>query len=119
MATGVKVVKISDIEPKVFDDGLCKITGLITKTREHIDTVTVSISMLEAEFDDPACVYEENDEILYQLEGDATITWEGGKTIEFHPGMVVFTPKGVKFRYKCHNKNKHIVIWAPAFDHYD
>jgi len=118
MAKGIKVVKISDIEPKVFDEGLCKIVGLITKGREHSENVSVHIAMLEAEFDDPACLYEESDEILYQLEGDATITWEGGK-IEFHPGMVVCIPKGTEFRYKCHNKNKHIVVWAPAYDHYD
>jgi len=118
MAKEVKVVKISNIEPKVFDEGLCKILGLITKGREHSENVSVHISILEPEFDDPNVCYEENDEILYQLEGDATITWKDGK-VEFHPGMVIYFPKGTKFRYKCHNKNKHIVIWAPAYIHYD
>ncbi len=118
MGKEVKVVKVSEIEPKVSEEGLWKLVNLITKGREHSENASVHIAMLEAEFDDPEILCEESDEILYQLEGDATITWKDGK-VEFHPGMAIYIPKDTKWHYKCHNKNKHIVVWAPAYELYE
>ena len=117
MGKEVKVVKLSQIKPRPLEKG-GEDVFLITKWREHSDKATLGIATLDAGMDFPDVCYEENDEILYQLEGDATITWKDGK-VEFHPGMAIYIPMGTKFRYECHNKNKHIVVWAPAYEHYE
>ena len=118
MAKEIKIVDSKDLKPKKWEDGF-SFLSLITKSREHVDTVTVGISIIDAGKYFPDVYYDDHDEIVYQLEGDATITWEGRK-VEFHPGMIIYIPKGAKYNYQCGpTQNRHLVIWAPAFDHYD
>ncbi|MFC1907886.1 cupin domain-containing protein [Chloroflexota bacterium] len=118
MAKEIKIINPKELKPKNIADGL-SFLSLLTKSREHVDTVTVGMSTIDAGKHFTDVYYEDCDETLYQLEGDAEITLEGGKTTLLHPGMVLHIPRGAKYDYKSLNKNRHLVIWVPAYDHYD
>jgi uncharacterized protein len=52
-------------------------------------------------------------EVMYVLEGDATITSEDGTTLELRPGVSFVTPDGWRGRWKVREKvRKLYVIWT-------
>jgi uncharacterized cupin superfamily protein len=52
-------------------------------------------------------------EVMYVLEGDATITSEDGTTLELRPGVSFVTPDGWRGRWKVREQvRKLYVIWT-------
>lgn len=54
-------------------------------------------------------------ELMYVLEGEATITSEDGSSIELRPGVSFVTPDGWRGRWHVRETvRKHYVIWRRA-----
>jgi mannose-6-phosphate isomerase-like protein (cupin superfamily) len=109
MEKKIKIVYEEDIIPSKFR--LRDTARLITKERENSDLCSLHVCTIPAPFTSPEIVYEE-DEILYLIEGEGTMIFDG-KAHDFRPGTAVFIPKGCKYTQQARKDLKVLVIIAP------
>ncbi|MFC2063363.1 cupin domain-containing protein [Chloroflexota bacterium] len=89
---------------------------LITKKRQGSDRMSLSYLTMEAGAKPGKAMYQENDEIMYIIDGSATISWEGGE-VEIRPGTAIFVPAGAEYEYKVIEKRTQLLcILAPPIE---
>jgi len=117
MEKKIRIVHEEDIIPTKFRHR--DTARLITPEREGSTHCSVHICTIPAPFtSDPVkpgvseIVYEE-DEILYLLEGEGTMIFDG-KAHEFKPGTAVYIPAGCKYIQQARKDLKVLVIIAPS-----
>ncbi len=88
---------------------------LITKRRQGAERMSLSYLTIEAGANAGKAMYQENDEIMYVIEGRARISWEGGEA-ELKPGTAIFVPAGTEYEYNAIEKHTQLSILAPPIE---
>ena len=116
MEKKIRMVHEDDVIPTIFRHRETK--RLITQEREGSERCSLHICTIPAPFtSDPVkpgiseVVYEE-DELLYIIEGEGTMIFDG-EAHEFGPGTTVYIPAGCKYYQKARKDLKVLVVIAP------
>ena len=112
-----KDVKVFTIEETPIEKipGTSGIKRIITKENTGMN-ITFSVGRLEPGAGHGWHSHETQDEALYILEGNGTMSVEKGDEIEYRPGMAIIIP--AKIRHRNHNTGetpvKAVSIFNPA-----
>ena len=111
MGKELKVVTFDEVEPTILPGEGAEVRRLVTKRRENSERMSFGVCTFKKGYDEKS-VYEDKDEIMYLLEGKAIISWKGGEA-EVKPGMAMFIPAGVEYRYQVLEGNLLLGILSP------
>ena len=78
-------------------------------SKEHALDVTCMLVKVPAGKEVPEHIHEDQDDILYPLEGKAAMWVDGGENFTLAPGVVVRVPKGVK--HKIFHVSEDLLIY--------
>lgn len=84
------------------------IKPLITKKDNGTDVSCILVRIPKG-VDVPEHVHEEQDDILYPLNGRAIMTVDGGGSFPLEPGCIVRVPKGTK--HKIENVSEELLLY--------
>jgi mannose-6-phosphate isomerase-like protein (cupin superfamily) len=112
MASAIRVLTMDDAEVVELEEGLLVSRRLVRRTHGS-EGASVNVSTVNEGYDGDAS-YEDNDEIVYVLEGEADVDYDG----EHHtlrPGMAMFVPRGATYHYRVtRGPNELLVVFVPA-----
>jgi mannose-6-phosphate isomerase-like protein (cupin superfamily) len=111
MMKEIKVEKLSETEAKVLYDNMVISKRIITKQRDDSDRMSFHHVVIKAGWEHPVS-YDEEDEIIYFLDGKATISWDG-KEVEVSAGSCVYVPSGCEYRYQGKEDATMVCVFSP------
>lgn len=108
---GIKVLDIG--EAQVVKDATW-VSRRIVRREHGSEGLSFNVSTLHEGFDDQACVYPHNDEIVYLLSGTVDLTVDG-KTQRIGGGTAIYIPRGTTYGYRVvRGPNEVIAVFTQA-----
>lgn len=111
MAKTIQGVDSRKVEPVLLRDGFLESRRLITRAQTSSERFSMSLVRVKPGWD-YVIVHPDQDEALYVLEGEATIS-AAETTLHLRPGMAAFLPAGCEYRYRSGAGNLLIAVLAP------
>jgi quercetin dioxygenase-like cupin family protein len=113
-ADKLHVFHLDDVPVEKLEGG-GEVRRIVTKEKTGMD-LTFSKGFAMPGFGHGMHSHDDQDEVIFCLEGGGTMTVEGHGDIEYRPGMVIVIPRGVKHANKNTNDTElHVVtMFNPA-----
>jgi quercetin dioxygenase-like cupin family protein len=81
--------------------------------KEHGLDVTCMLVNIPVGKEVPEHIHDDQDDIIYPLQGKATIWVDGSGTFSLEPGVIVKVPKGIK--HKVYNTTEELLVYDVFF----
>ncbi len=111
MTKEIRIERTEDTEPKILYDNYVISKRIITKARNNSDRMSFHHVVIKAGWEHTIS-YEDADEIIYFLDGKATISW-AGREVEVLPGSCVYVPSGREYKYYGKEDATMVCVFSP------